>query len=136
MRNSLKPQLNRTQEVVLSENANIAWSSVFALVAIVIVAVNALTIMAFTTILISLAIADMMVGAVAIPLYIYLTLKTGLQKGAVQNLFEAVDILWGLASVFTLTIISDCSPLAGLCCTAPDGNELILVLLLLDVFLP
>lgn len=106
MRNSLKPQLNRTQEVVLSENANIAWSSVFALVAIVIVAVNALTIMAFTTILISLAIADMMVGAVAIPLYIYLTSKTGLQKGAVQNLFEAVDILWGLASVFTLAIIS------------------------------
>ena len=116
MGNSLKPQPNRTQEVVLSENANIAWSTVFAMVAVVIVAGNALTIAAFTTrrlvrkrtlfFLISLAIADMMVGAVAIPLYIYLSFHTGLQQGAVHYLFDAVDILSGLASVFTLAMIS------------------------------
>lgn len=116
MGNSLRPQLNRTQEFVLSKNANIAWSTVFSLVAIGIVVVNALTIMAFTTrrlvrrrtlfFLISLAIADLMVGAVAIPLYIYLSLQTSLQKGAMHHLFEAVDILSGLASVFTLAMIS------------------------------
>ena len=97
MGNSLRPQLNRTQEVVLSKNANIAWSTVFSLVAIGIAVVHALTIMAFTTrrlvrrralfFLISLAIADLMVGAVAIPLYIYLSLQTSLQKGAMDPLF-------------------------------------------------
>lgn len=116
MGNSLKSQPNKTQEVVLSEKANIAWSTVFAMVAVVIVAGNALTIAAFTTrrlvrkrtlfFLISLAIADVMVGAVAIPLYIFLSVQTDLQKGAVHHLFEAVDILSGLASVFTLAMIS------------------------------
>ena len=116
MGNSLKPQPNRTQEFVLSEKANIAWSSTFGLVAVVIVAGNALTIAAFTTkrlvrrrallFLISLAIADMMVGAVAIPLYIYLSFHTSVQKGAVHHIYEAVDILSGLASVFTLAMIS------------------------------
>lgn len=116
MGNSLGPQPNRTQEVDLSENANIAWSTVFAAVAVVIVAGNALTIAAFTTkrlvrrrtlfFLISLAVADMMVGAVAIPLYIYVSFPTGSQKGAVHHLYEAVDILSGLASVFTLAMIS------------------------------
>jgi len=33
-------------------------------------------------------------------------LKTGLQKGAVHNLLEEVDILSGLASLFTMAIIS------------------------------
>ncbi|KAJ7322773.1 hypothetical protein OS493_032956, partial [Desmophyllum pertusum] len=116
MGNSLRPQLNRTQEVVLSEKANIAWSAIFAMIAVVIVAGNALTIAAFTTrrlvrrrtlfFLVSLAIADMMVGAVAIPLYIYLCFQTGSQKGAVHHIYEAVDILSGLASVFTLAMIS------------------------------
>lgn len=115
MGNSLKPQ-NKTQDVLLSEKANIVWSTIFALVALVIVAGNALTIAAFTTrrlvrrrthfFLISLAVADMMVGAVAIPLYIYLSLQARLQKGAVHHVFEAVDILSGLASVFTLGTIS------------------------------
>ena len=115
MGNSLKPQ-NKTQDVLLSEKANIVWSTIFALVALVIVAGNSLTIAAFTTrrlvrrrthfFLISLAVADMMVGAVAIPLYIYLSLQARLQKGAVHHVFEAVDILSGLASVFTLGTIS------------------------------
>lgn len=116
MGNSLKPQ-NKTQDVLLSEKANIAWSTIFAIVAIVTVAGNSLTIAAFTTkrlvrrrthfFLISLALADMMVGVVAIPLYIYLSYQTaGLQKGAVDHVFEAADILSGLASVFTLGMIS------------------------------
>ena len=115
MGNSLKPR-NNTEDVLLSDKANIAWNTIFAVAAVIIVAGNSLTIAAFTTrrlmrrrahfFLISLAVADMMVGAVAIPLYMYLSLRTGLQKGAVHHVFETVDILAGLTSVFTLGMIS------------------------------
>ena len=115
MGNSLKPQ-NKTQDVSLSEKANIAWSTIFALVAVIILAGNSLTVAAFTTrrlvrrrthfFLISLAVADLMVGALVIPLYIYLSIQTDLPKGAVHHVFEAADILAGLASVFTLAMIS------------------------------
>ena len=115
MGNSLKPQ-NKTQDVLLSDRANIVWSTIFAIVAVVIVAGNSLAIAAFTSrrlvrrrthfFLISLAVADMMVGAVAAPLYIYLSIQTDHRKGAVHHVFEAVDILAGLASVFTLGMIS------------------------------
>lgn len=113
MGNSLKPQ-NETEDDLLSEKANIAWSTIFALVAVIILAGNFLTVAAFTTrrlvrrrthfFLISLAVADLMVGALVIPLYIYLSMQTDLPKGAVYHVFEAVDILAGLASVFTLAI--------------------------------
>lgn len=107
---------NRTQEVIFSRRANIAWSTIFGFLAVIIVAGNALTIAAFTArrlvrrravfFLISLAMADMMVGAVAIPLYIYLSIQKTLTKRAVHHIYEAVDILSGLASVFTLALIS------------------------------
>lgn len=107
---------NRTQEVIFSRRANIAWSTIFGFLAVIIVAGNALTIVAFTArrlvrrravfFLISLAMADMMVGVVAIPLYIYLSIQKTLTKRAVHHIYEAVDILSGLASVFTLALIS------------------------------
>lgn len=81
----LTPLLNRTQEIIFSEKEKISWSTIFGFLAVIIVAGNALAIAAFTAkrlvrkralfFLTSLAIADMMVGAVSIRLCIYLSIK-------------------------------------------------------------
>ena len=114
MGNSVTPQ-HKDEMSSLSHPVVITWAAVFGVVATVTVIGNALTIAVFSKkrllrrrthyFLISLAVADMMVGAVAIPLYIYLNVSA-LEKGTVAHVFEAIDILSGLASVFTLAMIA------------------------------
>ena len=91
------------------------WSVGFGLVAFLIVAGNILTVIAFfgykkllhmrsSYFLINLAAADLLVGAIAVPMYIIL-LCYHLDNVTYQNIYTAVDITSGFASVFTLTVI-------------------------------
>ena len=97
------------------------WFITFGLEAIVIVAGNLITVLAFATkktakktkflLLINLSIADLLVGAIPLPLYVaYLGGKLSFweiywSKSLEVALF-AVDVLLGFASVTTLTVIS------------------------------
>ncbi|XP_031562695.1 dopamine receptor 2-like [Actinia tenebrosa] len=94
----------------------IAWSVAFSATAIAIIVGNSLTIAAFLKsaklvrmracyFLVSLAIADMMIGIITVPMYIIL-LNYHLQNREYQSIYTAVDIASGFASVFTLTAIS------------------------------
>lgn len=93
----------------------IGWSVGFGLVAILIVTGNILTLIAFfgykkllhmrsSYFLINLAAADLLVGAIAVPMYIIL-LCYHLDNVTYQSIYTAVDIGSGFASVFTLTAI-------------------------------
>ena len=91
------------------------WSVGFGLAAFVTIVGNILTMVAFFSckkllhirarfFLINLAIADLLVGAVAVPMYIVL-LCYHLDNVTYQSIYTAVDIASGFASIFTLTAI-------------------------------
>ena len=95
------------------------WCAAFGVVVIAIVAGNSLFLTAFCSnrilrkqrnyLLVSLACADMLVGGVAIPIYICLVVVKHIENSTLMNLTEiyiAVDISTGLTSVFTLTVIA------------------------------
>lgn len=100
----------------------VAWCTVFTIVDIAIVFGNSLTIAVFyinkrllrtraNYFLINLAVADMLVGTIALPMYVYLLAsawKFGHQeyKTSLYRIYLVVDIFVGCASVFTLTIIA------------------------------
>ena len=100
----------------------IAWSSAFGLVDIVILVGNVLTLIVFSTnkkllrmranyFLINLALADMMVGTFAIPMYLYHFIAAWYKGNGVWQLYsgkiyKVVDVFVGCASIFTLTIIA------------------------------
>ena len=96
---------------------NIVWSLCFGLLATLIVVGNLLTIWIFLKrrlrkrahfLLISLAVADLLVGLLTIPLYI--ALKTALCFGQPyllgRSVSELTDIFTGIASISTLAAIS------------------------------
>ena len=96
---------------------NIAWSLCFGLLATLIVVRNLLTIWIFLKqrrrkrayfLLISLAVADLLVGLLTVPLYI--AINTVLYLGQTYLLlwyvYEVIDIFTGIASIFTLAAIS------------------------------
>lgn len=100
----------------------IAWSSAFAFVDVFILVGNVLTLVVFFTnkkllrmranyFLINLAVADMLVGTFAIPMYLY-HLVASWHKGRsvwMQHSFQiqkVVDVFLGCASIFTLTVIA------------------------------
>ncbi|XP_078366683.1 somatostatin receptor type 5-like [Oculina patagonica] len=99
----------------------IIWCVTYGLVAAVTVTGNALTIAVFSKkklprkfggyFLINLAVADLMVGALALPMYIYIVYafsSSPTNKNLVifQQVYTVVDVFTGLASVFTLASIA------------------------------
>lgn len=99
----------------------VLWCATYGLVAAAIIAGNSLTIAVFLQkklprqfggyFLINLAVADLMVGAVAIPMYIYIVYAFNYSpsnRGLVifQHVYTVVDVFTGLASVFTLASIA------------------------------
>ena len=93
---------------------NIIWSLCFALLAMLIIVGNILTIWIFIKqkrrkraqfLLISLAVADLLVGLLTVPLYI--AVNTALRKfGLAIRFFIYIDMCTGLTSMFTLAVIS------------------------------
>lgn len=100
----------------------IVWCSVFILAVILIVAGNLLTIVLFVTnqrlrkkslfLVINMAVADLMLGAVTLPLYIYLVGKHHYQlwSGSISQLFvycyTIADNISMVASLITATFMS------------------------------
>ncbi|CAH3169410.1 unnamed protein product [Porites evermanni] len=92
---------------------NIFWTLTFALTSVVITIGNLITIVIFLKqklrkrphfLLISLAIADLMVGTFAVPLFIAVGIFT--TKSLLILTFQCVDIFTGVLSTFTLASIS------------------------------
>ena len=99
----------------MTTSQTIGWTVAFGIVAFVTVSGNVLTFAVFFTckkllhmrasyFLINLAAADLLVGAVAVPMYIVLLCRH-LDNVAYQNVYTTIDIASGFASVFTLTAI-------------------------------
>ena len=97
---------------------NIVWSLCFGFLATLIVVGNLLTIWIFLRqrlrkrahfLLISLAVADLLVGLLSVPLYIAINTILYLGMPLHQlwlNLYQLTDIFTGIASIFTLAAIS------------------------------
>jgi len=97
---------------------NIVWTLCFGLLATVIVVGNLLTIWIFLKrrlrkrahfLLISLAVADLLVGLLTVPLYIAINtiLCLGLSNCLLgSSLYQLTDIFTGIASIFALAAIS------------------------------
>ena len=97
---------------------NIVWGLCFGLLGMLIVLGNVLTIWIFLKqrlrkrahfLLISLAVADLLVGVLTVPLYIALStlLYSGRPHGyRLWPVYEFTDILTGLTSIYTLAVIS------------------------------
>ena len=92
---------------------NIFWTASFGIVALVIITGNTLSILILLKrslrkrphfLLISLAVADLLVGLCAIPIYMT-TMMSG-QKLTSKFAFDLVDMSTGFASIFTLAVIS------------------------------
>lgn len=98
----------------------VLWTGAFGVLAVAIIVGNALTIAVFTRkkllrsranyFLVSLAVADLLVGCITIPMYLYILVsywKYG-QYTPIDffNCYMAVDIFTGFASIFALTIIA------------------------------
>ena len=92
---------------------NTFWTVTFSLTAIVITTGNLITAGMFLRrgllkrphfLLISLAIADMLVGALSVPLYIAVGIHSN--KLLLHLAFQSVDIFTGVISIFTLASIS------------------------------
>ena len=110
--------MSGSENTPLTKTESIALSTAFGLVALTIIAGNSVTIAAFTKtrlirrpthyFLISLAVADLMVGAIAMPLYIFHFVDSGLWRDSevIQPLYYSFDIVSGMASVFTLAVVS------------------------------
>lgn len=100
-----------------SHYSNLGWCAAFGVEAVVIAMGNGISILALVYMrsprklrrwfLLSLSTADMFVGAIALPMYVYI-LATPQTESAQSFMFayNAVDIFSGLASVFTLIVIS------------------------------
>ena len=99
----------------------VTWCVTYGIVALAVIVTNGTTIEAFRQsrllrkfghcFLVNLAVADFMVGMVALPMYIYLISSSSYSPisaklTAPQALHIAVDQFSGMASVFTLTVIS------------------------------
>lgn len=98
----------------------ITWCVTYGIVAATTVTGNALTIAVFSKkklprkfggyFLINLAVADLMVGALALPMYIYIvyafTYSPDRNLVTFQQVYTVVDVFTGLATVFTLASIA------------------------------
>lgn len=95
---------------------NLGWCAAFGVEAVVIAMGNGISILALVYMrsprklrrwfLLSLSTADMFVGAIALPMYVYILATHPANTQSFMFAYNAVDIFSGLASVFTLTVIS------------------------------
>ena len=106
--------IERTPQLsVRSYQADIAFVVVFCILALIIVFGNSLVIGAVqvnrrlrTTsnmLLISLATADILIGTISVPLYVYISVTHDYQLKSFYSIF---DIICGVSSVLNLTAIS------------------------------
>ena len=96
-----------------SYQVDIAFVVVFCILAFMMVFANSLVIGAFrvnrrlcttsNTLLTSLATADILIGTISVPLYVYVSITYDYQLRRVYRLF---DIICGVSSVLNLTVIS------------------------------
>ena len=93
---------------------NIVWSLWFGLLATLIVVGNVLTIRIFLKqrlrkrahfLLISLAVADFLVGLLSVPLFVVINAATSKVRPA-ELVFTYADVFTGITSIFTLAVIS------------------------------
>lgn len=98
----------------------ITWCAIYGIVAAATVIGNSLTIAVFSKkklprkfggyFIINLAVADLMVGALALPMYIYIVYAFSYlpERNIVtfQQVYTVVDVFTGLTSVFTLASIA------------------------------
>lgn len=112
---------------MLSKSEAIVWSVLFSTEALAIVAGNLFSILKFADtgqlhrrssyLLINLAAADILVGACAIPIFVYLIGGLGqlwpVDFGTPASVYKALDVISGLASILSLTLVS----LERLCAT-------------------
>ena len=96
----------------------VLWATAYGLVSVLIIFTNIISIIAFVKtkprrkhthyFLINLSIADFMVGALSVPLFISYMIDPGVwsQGVVLPMVYSSMDILSGLASVFTLSIVS------------------------------
>lgn len=122
MNNSSSQQQGGQQAPHMKFAALIAWSSALGIVDVVILIGNVLTLIVFSTnkkllrtranyFLINLALADMMVGTFAIPMYLYHLIAAWYKGDSVwkqysYKIYRVVDVFVGCASIFTLTVIA------------------------------
>ena len=122
MNNSSSQQQGSHQRPDMKFAALIAWSSALGIVDVVILIGNVLTLIVFSTnkkllrmranyFLINLALADMMVGTFAIPMYLYHLIAAwykgiSVWKQYSYKIYTVVDVFVGCASIFTLTVIA------------------------------
>lgn len=122
--NSSSHEFNSTQETpamtsTMPLSEQVTWCVALAVVAVAIIVGNCLTIAVFTRrkllrlranyFLITLAVADLMVGTFAVPLYIHQLIwywKTNTNEKGTYIAYKAIDIFTGFASIFALTIIA------------------------------
>lgn len=105
-----------------TDNKVITWCVAYAIVTVAIIFNNVAAIAAFTKsrllrkfgnyFLVNLAVADLMVGTIALPMYIHLIYISPYAGSSVtkpkpfQTVHIAFDVFSGMASAFTLTVIS------------------------------
>ena len=117
--NTMNNSTNGSKPFSLSESALIGWCLGYGLVDVFILISNTVAIVIFTRsnllrkltnyYLLSLSVADMLVGCVSVPMYIYtLTFLTTNEKigQTSRDLYLTVDIFTGFASIFALTTIA------------------------------
>lgn len=104
------------------DNRVITWCVTYAIITIAIIVNNVAAIAAFRKsrllrkfgnfFLVNLAVADLMVGTISLPMYIHLIYNTpfvnwkNTRLKPFQTVHIAVDVFSGMASVFTLTVIA------------------------------
>ena len=101
------------QSPARSYQVDIAFVVVFCILAFMMVFANSLVIGAFrvnrrlrttsNTLLMSLATADILIGTISVPLYVYVSITYDYQLRRVYRIF---DIICGVSSVLNLTVIS------------------------------
>ena len=102
------PQLTLTTEDIIS-------NVFFCVLAVMIVFGNSLVIGAFrvnrrlrtTTnlLLMSLAVADMLIGSISMPLWVYISITFN-YRGPIFNFYSIFDVICGVSSILNLTAIS------------------------------
>lgn len=117
MNNSSVAQTKRPQAPLTSLEAAL-WGTSYGVISILIIVANAVSIAAFIKtkprrkhthyFLINLSVADFMVGAISVPLFVSYLIDPKIWRHslALPMIHSSVDILSGLASVFTLAIVS------------------------------
>ena len=130
--NAIRMNSSSSEQNDKRQGNSIMWSAAFGAVDVVILIGNVITLIVFSTnkrllrtranyFLINLAMADMMVGIFAIPMYLYHMIAAWYNGDSIwqqysYKIYKVVDVFVGCASIFTLTVIalerafSVCSP--------------------------